>query len=150
MKKLMIVLLLTLFGSTLYAAPTSDIYSFDNDQQKTQFENLTQQLRCLVCQNETLADSNAPLAQDLRGQVAVLIKQNKSNDEIIHYLVQRYGDFILFKPPLKSTTYLLWFGPFVLLLVGFAIIIIWIRKLRNHKIIILTTEQKKKLKEIEF
>src|SRR6266704_3529756 len=79
---------------------------------------LTQQLRCLVCQNETLADSQADLAEDLRRQVREQMKAGKSDQEIIAFLTQRYGDFVLYRPPVKSTTYLLWFGPFVFLLGG--------------------------------
>ena len=79
---------------------------------------LTQQLRCLVCQNETLADSRADLAEDLRKEIREQMKAGKSDQEIIAFLTQRYGDFVLYKPPVKATTYLLWFGPFVLLLGG--------------------------------
>ena len=81
-------------------------------------KNLEEELRCLVCQNQTLADSNAPLAEDLRREVRELALQGKSDAEIKQYLVARYGDFVLYKPPVKSTTYLLWFGPFALLLGG--------------------------------
>ena len=79
---------------------------------------LTEQLRCLVCQNETLADSRADLAEDLRRQIREQMKAGKSDQEILAFLTQRYGDFVLYKPPVKSTTYLLWFGPFVLLFAG--------------------------------
>jgi len=81
-------------------------------------KNLEEELRCLVCQNQTLADSNAPLAEDLRREVRELAQQGKSDAEIKQYLVARYGDFVLYKPPVKSTTYLLWFGPFALLAGG--------------------------------
>jgi cytochrome c-type biogenesis protein CcmH len=75
-------------------------------------------LRCLVCQNQTLADSTAPLAEDLRREVRALAVAGKSDDEIRAYLVARYGDFVLYRPPVKGTTWLLWFGPFALLLLG--------------------------------
>src|SRR5438128_3230878 len=77
---------------------------------------LTEQLRCLVCQNETLADSRADLAEDLRRQIREQMKAGKSDKEIIAYLTDRYGDFVLYKPPVKATTYLLWFGPFAFLI----------------------------------
>ena len=86
-------------------------------------------LRCLVCQNQTLADSNAPLAEDLRREVHGLAAQGKNDEEIKQFLVQRYGDFVLYKPPVKSTTWLLWAGPFLLLLGGGAI---WIAVLRRR------------------
>ncbi|HEY7787346.1 MAG TPA: cytochrome c-type biogenesis protein [Casimicrobiaceae bacterium] len=79
---------------------------------------LESQLRCLVCQNQTLAESEAPLAEDLRKEVRALAVSGKSDDDIRAYLVARYGDFVLYKPPVKPTTWLLWFGPFLLLACG--------------------------------
>jgi cytochrome c-type biogenesis protein CcmH len=81
-------------------------------------KNLETELRCLVCQNQTLADSNAELAGDLRREVRDLAKAGKSDEQIKAYLVARYGDFVLYNPPVKSTTWLLWVGPFALLLGG--------------------------------
>jgi cytochrome c-type biogenesis protein CcmH len=81
-----------------------------------------------VCQNQTLADSNADLAEDLRNEIRSQIRQNKNDDEIRAYLVARYGDFVLYKPPLKSTTWLLWFGPFGLLGAGALIAVIVLRR----------------------
>lgn len=83
---------------------------------------LEEELRCLVCQNQSLADSNAPLAEDLRREVRELAATGKSDDEIKQFLVARYGDFVLYRPPVKSTTWLLWFGPLVLLGTG---IVVW-------------------------
>ena len=84
----------------------------------TRLKALENELRCLVCQNQTLADSNAPLAEDLRRELRELATGGKSDDEIRAYLVARYGDFVLYKPPVKSTTYVLWFAPFLLLAGG--------------------------------
>ena len=81
-------------------------------------KKLETELRCLVCQNQTLADSNADLADDLRREVRALAMDGKSDEEIKAYLVARYGDFVLYKPPVKATTWLLWFGPFALLIAG--------------------------------
>jgi cytochrome c-type biogenesis protein CcmH len=92
---------------------------------------LTEQLRCLVCQNETLADSRADLAEDLRQQIREQMKAGKSDQEILAYLTQRYGDFVLYNPPIKATTYLLWFGPFVLLLVGTALLYRYLKRRRE-------------------
>ncbi|MFS8085105.1 MAG: cytochrome c-type biogenesis protein CcmH [Acidobacteriota bacterium] len=92
----------------------------EDPQIEHRMKALTEQLRCLVCQNETLADSRADLAEDLRREIRREIKAGKSDPEIIAFLTQRYGDFILYNPPVKLTTYLLWFGPFVILLVGIA------------------------------
>ena len=81
-------------------------------------EELSQTLRCLVCQNQTIADSQAPLAVDLKNQIREKIDQGQSNEQIIDYMVQRYGDFVLYRPPVKATTLLLWFGPAALLVLG--------------------------------
>ncbi|HCX34261.1 MAG TPA: cytochrome C biogenesis protein CcmH [Rhodocyclaceae bacterium] len=86
-------------------------------------------LRCLVCQNQTIADSRADLALDLRQQVREQLKAGRSEQQIIDYMVARYGDFVLYNPPVKSTTWLLWFGPFALLGVGLGVLYI---KLRNR------------------
>lgn len=99
-------------------AVANSFYSFDSKKQETRFLSLLSELRCLVCQNQDLADSNATLAQDLRHQVYTLMQQGRSDSEIKDYLSDRFGDFILFKPPLKSTTLALWFGPGVFLLMG--------------------------------
>lgn len=116
MKKFFLLLLLSIGYCHSVLADTHEIYPFKNNEQQTRFSYLTQQLRCLVCQNETLADSDAPLAQDLRNQIASMVQQGISNQKIIHYLVARYGDFVLFNPPFKTSTYLLWSLPFLLLL----------------------------------
>ena len=96
-------------------------YPLDSVKKEAQFNHLLKDLRCLVCQNQDLADSNAELAKDLRGQVYQLVKDGKTDTEIREYLTSRYGDFILFKPPVKPLTFLLWFGPFLFLLSGFFI-----------------------------
>lgn len=89
---------------------------------------ISKELRCLVCQNETLADSHAALAEDLRAEVRTLVKQNKSDKEIKEYLVARYGDFVLYRPPVEPTTWLLWFGPFLLLLGGVAGLVVFLKR----------------------
>ena len=92
---------------------------------------LSHELRCLVCQNETLADSRAGLAEDLRREIREQIKAGKSDKEIIAFLTERYGQFILYRPRVTPTTYLLWFGPFVLLLAGLAILFRYIKQRRD-------------------
>ena len=91
---------------------------------------LSTELRCLVCQNETLADSRADLAIDLRNQIRTQMRAGKSDEEIKAWLTQRYGDFVLYRPPVKSTTWLLWFGPFVLLALAAAALLIYLRRRR--------------------
>lgn len=108
-----------LFMSTEGAANT--FYPLDTPKQEAQFNHLLRELRCLVCQNQDLADSNAALAKDLRNEVYQLVKTGKSDNEITHYLTERYGDFILFKPPVKPLTALLWFGPALFMMIGLII-----------------------------
>ncbi len=100
--------------STGPAATAADIAP----EYEERFRKLSEELRCLVCQNQTLADSNAELAGDLRREVQAQMAKGKSDTEIKDYLVARYGDFVLYRPPVQSNTMLLWFGPFALLLVG--------------------------------
>ena len=92
---------------------------------------LSKELRCLVCQNETLADSRADLAEDLRVQIREQMKAGKSDKEIVAYLTDRYGKFILYNPPIDPTTYLLWFGPFVLLLAGLVLLFRYVKQRRE-------------------
>jgi len=96
--------------------------------------HISEELRCLVCQNESLAGSQAELAQDLRREVRELIKQGNSDQQVKDFLVSRYGDFVLYRPQLKPTTWLLWGGPFVLLIVGLVVLVTYLR--RRSKLII--------------
>ena len=93
--------------------------------------NLSRELRCLICQNESLADSRVDLAEDLRNQIREQMKAGKSDKEIVAYLTQRYGKFILYNPPIDPTTYLLWFGPFVLLLAGLFVLFRYLKQRRE-------------------
>ena len=90
--------------------------------------HLTSQLRCLVCQGQSIAESDSGFAHDVRNEINTLMRQGKSDQEILDFLVQRYGDFILFKPPVKATTVLLWVGPPALLLIGAATLLIVLRR----------------------
>ena len=94
--------------------------------------HLAEQLRCLVCQNQSLADSNAELAVDLRRQIREQIAQGKDDAQIVDFMVQRYGDFVLYRPPVKASTWLLWFGPPSLLLLGLAMLIRYLRERRKR------------------
>jgi cytochrome c-type biogenesis protein CcmH len=125
------------------AQPTED------PQIEQRMKALTQQLRCLVCQNETLADSQADLADDLRREIRTQMKAGKTDQEILAFLTQRYGDFVLYKPPVKATTYLLWFGPFALLIVG---VFVLYRYLGHRKEMInekpLTADERRRVEEL--
>jgi len=111
-------------------AQTQDIYPFSDPQKQQQFQELLPKFRCLVCQNEDLAGSNSDLAKDLRAKIYRLVKAGKTDDKIIEYLTNRYGDFVLFKPPVLAKTYALWFAPFILLALGFLVLlcVLWRRR----------------------
>ncbi|NGZ99284.1 MAG: cytochrome C biogenesis protein [Nitrospira sp. WS110] len=106
----------------------------DDPAVEARLKHLAVELRCLVCQNQTLADSNAPLAEDLRREVREMIVKDMTDKEIVDFLVERYGDFVLYRPPLKATTTLLWVGPFVLLAVGATVLVITLRR-RAQKVV---------------
>jgi cytochrome c-type biogenesis protein CcmH len=118
---------LLLLSSQAFAV---DVYQLPDPEQQKTYESLTSQLRCLVCQNQTIADSNAELAADLRRQVFEMLQQGKSKEDIVRFMTDRYGDFVLYNPPFKGKTSLLWAGPVAFLTIGF-IMIFWV--LRNRK-----------------
>ena len=121
-----LTLLLLSFSLPLYAA--IEAYQFDSPQMEDDYNKLIYELRCLVCQNQNLADSDADLAKDLRQQTYEMLQQGKSRKQIVEYMVNRYGDFVLYRPPVKSSTFLLWAGPFVLLVIVLILVIIRVRK----------------------
>lgn len=113
-----ILALLVLPVAVLASAPLV----FDSAEQEQRFQDLTEELRCLVCQNQNLADSDAPLAQDLRQEIHDMLLAGRSDDEIRTFLVDRYGDFVLYRPALKGNTLALWLAPALLLLIGGGIV----------------------------
>lgn len=101
---------------------------FKDTAEELRFQHLARELRCLVCQNQNLADSDAGLAKDLRNEVFEQLRAGKSDDEIKSYLVARYSEFVLYDPPLKASTLVLWFGPFVLLVAGGVAVALAVRR----------------------
>ncbi len=122
-------ILILLSVQQLHAAEV--MLEFDSPEQEMRFEELLEELRCMVCQNQTLADSNAGLARDLRERAYNMVRSGKSNNEIIEHMVERFGDFVLYRPPLKKTTVLLWFGPVIFLLI--AVSTFWIYSYRTRR-----------------
>ena len=122
-------------------AQAIDPLPFKDHAQEVRFQNLTRELRCLVCQNENLADSNADLARDLRHEVFNLMQQGKSDEEIKQYLVDRYSDFVLYDPPVKGGTLLLWFGPLAILLAGAAVVVVTVRRRSRATPVAATTDK---------
>lgn len=130
MKRVLPLLIwLLLAGMPVYAAV--EVHEFDDPAQEARYKKLIAELRCLVCQNQNLADSNAELALDLRNKTYEMIRAGQSDEEIIGYMVQRYGDFVLYRPPLRTSTVLLWIGPFIIMGVGVAVLFNVIRRRRR-------------------
>jgi cytochrome c-type biogenesis protein CcmH len=121
----------SVFLAIAFMAVVSTAQALTDIEFEGRLKRLESELRCLVCQNQTLADSNAPLAEDLRREVRMLATSGKSDAEIKQYLVARYGDFVLYRPPVQRNTWLLWLGPFALLLGGGAI---WYAILRRRNV----------------
>lgn len=114
---------LLLLSATL-AQATIEAYEFKDSEQEKRFQVLTEELRCPKCQNNNIADSNAPLASDLRREVYRMINEGQDDGEIIDFMVTRYGDFVLYRPPVNEMTWLLWYGPFVLLGIGVIVVVL--------------------------
>ena len=123
------VLLLTLllFAGAAMAQAIEPL-PFKDHGEEVRFQQLTAQLRCPMCQNETLADSNAPIARDLRNQIFQLMRHGQTDAQIKQYLVERYSQFVLYDPPVARNTWLLWFGPLLILLIGAVVVAVTIRK----------------------
>jgi len=125
MRKLAPLLLLALLSTPAVAI---DPHDFDSPEQEARYQRLTEELRCLVCQNQNIADSGAPLAKDLRTQVLEMLKQGKTDTQIKTYMTDRYGDFVLYSPPVKTSTWVLWFGPGLILVGALLFLILTLKR----------------------
>lgn len=141
-----LLLLLLVMGGAAWAS--IDAYEFRNPEDEQRFRQMVEELRCPKCQNQNIADSNAGLAKDIKDRAFRMINEGSSNQEITAFMVERYGDFITYRPPLKPSTWFLWFGPFVLavLVAGF----IFMRKLRQRspRTVEVTPEQEAKVQAL--
>ena len=131
MRRMVAAWLITSFVTFCYAQEAPP--AADDPVLEHRVKVLSAELRCLVCQNQSLADSNAGLAVDLRNQVREMMQAGKSDEQIREFMVARYGDFVLYSPPVKSTTLVLWIGPFVLLVVGGVFLATYLRR-RDRKL----------------
>ncbi|EKE80804.1 cytochrome c-type biogenesis protein [Idiomarina xiamenensis] len=124
---------ITLIASLLVVLTVNatEVRQFDNAQQQQLYHQLINELRCPKCQNQTIADSNAPLAKDLRDRTAEMVQAGQSRQQIIDYMVARYGDFVHYQPPLTLATSVLWWGPAVIVLIGLATIVVLVRRQRR-------------------
>lgn len=126
LRQFLLSLLIALSALSINVAFAADKTS--NPEIEARLKRLSTELRCLVCQNSTLADSDAELAQDLRNEIRVLLIEGKTDEEVVDYLVTRYGDFVRFRPPVNASTALLWFGPFLMLIIGAVTLIVVLKK----------------------
>lgn len=136
MKVLIVIVMTCVSISAVWAGepPTAEHWQAPSNwsaQTRVRYQHLLRSLRCLVCQDESLASSSAPLAADLRRQIRHKIEKGQTNHQIRQYLVNRYGDFVLYKPPFMPSTWLLWIGPFILLVIG--LLVVWIQA-RRHRV----------------
>lgn len=141
--------LIVLGMALAFTTQAVEIRQFDDPAKQQAYENLVKELRCLVCQNQSLADSDADLAKDLRNEVYSIIQSGKNEQEAAQFLVDRYGDFVLYNPPLKASTSILWIGPFILLLGGLG----WLWALaRTRSVSVderLSDEERKRLEDLK-
>ena len=147
MRSILFVAMLVMLAP-LYAGPVIT-YEFESEEQEALFNKLSDELRCLVCQNQSISDSNADLAKDLREEIYSMLQQGKSEQEIIDFMVARYGDFVLYNPPLKPMTWVLWFGPAFAMLAGFVFVARIMRKQKTSKLDEMTSEEKERLKALQ-
>jgi cytochrome c-type biogenesis protein CcmH len=142
-----LILLLLMFASWLSHANV-EVYQFDNPAQEETYKELVEELRCLVCQNQSIAESNAELAQDMRRKTYELVKSGKTKSEVRAYMAERYGDFMLYSPPLKPMTWALWFGPLVALLAGFVFVVRIMRQQKINRLNEMSSEEIERLKAL--
>lgn len=100
-----------------------DVFEFSSDQNRDSYQALTRELRCPKCQNQDIADSNAPIAKDMRVQVHRLVEEGKTKNEVIDFMIERFGDFVSYKPKVAAETYLLWYGPWIFIVIGGMVIV---------------------------
>ncbi|MGB5275744.1 MAG: cytochrome c-type biogenesis protein [Gammaproteobacteria bacterium] len=147
MKTLVIILVAMMF-TPAYAGPVIT-YDFATAEQEALFNKLSDELRCLVCQNQAISDSNADLAKDLRDEIYTMLQQGQSEDQIVEFMVARYGDFVLYRPPMKPVTWLLWFGPALALIVGFFVVMRIVNKQKQASAVEISGEDIERLKALQ-
>jgi cytochrome c-type biogenesis protein CcmH len=148
MKPLPLLLLITTLVSVSAVHAILEGFDFSGPVDEQRYKDLVGELRCLVCQNETLLASNAELAQDLRNEVYQLMAQGQTDTQIIDFLVARYGNFVLYNPPVRPSTFILWFGPFVLLLIAGLFLYRNIRKRAREAEAKLTEEEHQRIEQV--
>ncbi|KZY61252.1 hypothetical protein A3742_10600 [Oleiphilus sp. HI0071] len=117
--------------SFLTQSSSIDVFEFSSDENRQSYKELTRELRCPKCQNQDIADSNAPIAKDMRVQVHRLVEDGKTSDEVVNYMIERFGDFVTYKPKVSTETYLLWYGPWVFIVLGALVILLVSRRKKS-------------------
>ena len=147
MKSIFYALILLLMSG--WAQATIDAYPFTDEGKEAQFKELINELRCPKCQNQTISDSDAPLAKDLKDKTYEMVQQGAAKDEVIHYMVDRYGNFVHYQPPIQGSTWILWFGPFVFLLLAIVSVTLLVRsKAKQSQPVSLSAEEQQRLSEL--
>ncbi len=147
MRRFVIAILLALVTLPLFSATLAE-YKFDDPNKADDFRHLIEQMRCLVCQNESLAGSNAELAVDLRNEIYDMMQAGQDKDQIIQFMVARYGDFVLYSPPVKPSTYPLWFGPVLLFIFGAVVLFRILRRKSQTREAELSAEEQQRLDQL--
>ena len=131
MRILALIVAFAFVTATAHARTVFEPRDFSTPEHEQRYRTLVDELRCLVCQNQTIAESNADLASDLRREVYRMVEDGRSQDEIAGFMVARYGDFVLYRPPLRGGTILLWAGPFLLAAIGLTVLAVHLRRRRR-------------------
>lgn len=129
------ILLITLVLTVGSAVAAIDVHEFDNDVQRLRYQSFIDEMRCPKCQNQNLSGSDSPIAEDLRRELYAMIQDGRSDKEIVDFMVERYGDYILYRPRLTAATMLLWIGPAVLFIAGLTILIMIVRQRRRDALV---------------
>jgi len=148
MKKISLIVSFLLFTLPAFAVVEGYKYQFDSQQDTDRFNQLAEDLRCPKCQNQNLADSNSPVSSDMREKIYEMMQAGKTDEEIVGYMVDRYGDFVNYTPPVKSKTVLLWVGPLIIFLIGL-VVIVMIRRGPKQAALPLSDEERERLNALK-
>ena len=148
-----LVLILFLFTAITFSQVTNaapiETFEFDSPETEKVFHKLSDELRCLVCQNQNIAESNADLAKDLRLEIYNMLQEGKTEEEIVDFMVQRYGDYVLYRPPFKPMTWLLWFAPIIIFILGLIFVVRFMKAQSSSKPLAeLSDEEKERIKNL--
>lgn len=146
MRTLLLGLVVTFIMVSAVSAKNENRYQFDNEEQRETYQQLIKELRCPKCQNQNIADSNAPLAEDMRDRTYEMLKAGQTREEIIQYMVARYGNFVHYRPPLTAATSILWWAPLLIIFIGIAVAVILTRK--KKAVVELTQEERTRIEQL--